>query len=87
MKNNTNAPAAIPLLSAGLNSVWGERPSPWLLNYACAINGFATRSPGKGFTYCEIGSAEGGDLLFLVAANPQGRGRRRGRTNGGGLRA
>lgn len=73
MKNNTDIPAPIPLPGVSPNAAWGERPSPWILNYACAINGFATRSPGKGFTYCEIGSTEGSDLLFLAAANPQGR--------------
>ena len=72
MHNATNAPGSKPLSSPALNLSWGEQPSPWLLNYACAINGFATRPPGKDFVYCEIGSAAGSDLLFLAAANPEG---------------
>jgi SAM-dependent methyltransferase len=76
MKNDTKAPAEKPLSGAGLDPfrvAWGEQPSPWLLNFVCAISGFAGRSPGKGFTFCEIGGGGGNDLLFLAAANPESR--------------
>jgi SAM-dependent methyltransferase len=76
IKNSANAPSSEPHHSAGLDIsriTWGEQPSPWLLTYACAINGFSTRSLGKGFSYCEIGPGEGSDLLFMAAANPEGR--------------
>ena len=71
----TGASAPTPLHGAGLDLsriTWGGQPSPWLLNYACAINGFPICSSAKHFTYCEIGPGEGSDLLFMAAANPEG---------------
>lgn len=72
MKQSTEALGLKAIQGAGLDIAMGEQPSPWLLHYACAVNGFTARAAGKYFVYCEIGCAEGTDLLFLAAANPDG---------------
>lgn len=73
MTHPSDTPAAISPASSELTFALGEQPSPWLLNYACAANGFTMQPPAKGFVYCEMGCTEGTDLLFLAAANPGGR--------------
>jgi SAM-dependent methyltransferase len=76
MTNTTPGPASKAPPGTGLDPAriaWGERPSPWLIGYACAINGFATGLPGRAFTYCELGCPGSSDLLFMAAANPHGR--------------
>ncbi len=72
MTHRPSTPASIISDSAGLNLALGEQPSPWLLNYACAVNGFAAHPPAKDFVYCELGCTQGTDLLFLAEANPGG---------------
>jgi SAM-dependent methyltransferase len=72
MKNATDAPGLNDRHGAGFEIAPGEQPSPWLLKYACAVNGVAAHAPGKYFVYCQIGCAEGNDLLCMAAANPDG---------------